>query len=150
MWGPLTNDSHIPKVAPDSSNIDDSFFSLMIAEENKSTLENLPQKTSVIKNVTADHNDGNDGWDEIEWETAFAPIQLSSKVRKENPLRQAALDTLTDAVCSELQAFMLDFADPQATVELNEDLNEKVYHFYQFSFELKKRALIKLIFFFFF
>jgi hypothetical protein len=70
-----------------------------------------------------------DGWEDIRpgiqhFQASFKPPPLPRPIDARLKERH---DQLTDIVLEELREYMLNFADPRATEELNDDLNEKSF-----------------------
>jgi hypothetical protein len=141
MWSGLcTSASEAPRLSSAAGN--DNFFDDMLApstttaattsklsrtEESDNSLSNQTQPEEPAKaiekhDVTEDDDWGVDGWESPKPKFANPPPPpLQPSVSAPRNPRLVALEA---AVLEELQHYILDFADPRATEELNGDLND--------------------------
>lgn len=115
---------------------EDSFFNELMKPDPspKKGTSVSANKNENNSNITNDNNVDENDWDVDGWAVSdvqtptfnSVPLKSSTNGTSCNDQR-SELQELTKTIMEELREYMLNFADPRATSELNEDLNEKPF-----------------------
>lgn len=134
MWSSLTiaspcasTESTINELVPPSN--DDPFFNELM-KKNDSPTKTLNKTKEPVKKTCGSLNEDSDDWDVDGWEVSSMETPQNKSISRQSSAatpETPQLQQMTNTVMEELREYMLNFADPRATLELNEDLNEKPF-----------------------